>query len=278
MQWRLLLLSAGEESLPVLMARAGRRTNVGQEIRLAEIEADAGAGMGIFETLNGQGSPAVLAEALKSAAAQNHGAPGAAWLRHVVTDRLALAEFIAKGLRQFEHENIPHGASGQVIRVARRFGLVAIAGELATHYGLSGWRAGEAEAAAKTCFATWLEGFGGAGEREKQTMLAQVRAFFEAHGSSRFEDMAATDEQRVINRAGFFRTTTNGERAFLVLPEAFKREICQGFDARTVTTALLEAGWLDKGSEGKSTKSMRLPGMGVTRCYVFNDQMWRTAA
>lgn len=63
-----------------------------------------------------------------------------------------------------------------------------------------------------------------------------------------------------------------------MLPEAFKREICQGFDARAVTVALLDADWLDRGSEGKSTKSMRLPGMGVTRCYVFNDQMWRTAA
>ena len=278
MQWRLLLLSAGEESLPVLMARAGRRVNVGQEIRLAEIEADAGAGIGIFEMLNGQGSPAALAEALKSAAAQNHGAPGAAWLRRVVTGRPALAGFIAKGLRQFEQENVRPGASGQVIRVARRFGLAAIAGELASHYGLTGWLAGEAEAAAKTCFAAWLEGFGGVGEREKTAMLAQVRAFFEAHGSSRFEDVNATGEQRISNRAGFFRTTTSGERAFLVLLEAFKREICQGFDARAVTTALLEAGWLDKGSGGKNTKSMRLPGMGVTRCYVFNDQMWRTTA
>jgi uncharacterized protein (DUF927 family) len=32
-RWRLLFLSAGEESLSALMARAGQRTNVGQEIR-----------------------------------------------------------------------------------------------------------------------------------------------------------------------------------------------------------------------------------------------------
>lgn len=156
--------------------------------------------MAIFETLNGQDSPAALAEALKSAAAQNHGAPGAAWLRRVVTDRPALSGFIAQGLRQFEHENVHHGASGQVIRVARRFALAAIAGEQATRYELTGWGAGEVEVAARICFAAWLEGFGGMGERETRAMLAQVRAFFEAHGSSRFEDVAATDEQRIINR------------------------------------------------------------------------------
>ncbi len=47
--WRLLFLSAGEESLSALMARAGRKPTAGQEIRLAEIDADAGAGMGVLE-------------------------------------------------------------------------------------------------------------------------------------------------------------------------------------------------------------------------------------
>ncbi|MGQ3888597.1 hypothetical protein ACQUW5_06135 [Legionella sp. CNM-1927-20] len=39
------LLSAGEESLTGLMAKAGQRTDAGQEIRLADIEADAGVGL-----------------------------------------------------------------------------------------------------------------------------------------------------------------------------------------------------------------------------------------
>lgn len=41
-RWSLIFLSSGEESLTTLMARAGQRTNAGQEIRLADIEADAG--------------------------------------------------------------------------------------------------------------------------------------------------------------------------------------------------------------------------------------------
>lgn len=47
-RWRLLFLSAGEESLTALMARVGRKVNAGQEIRLADLDADAGAGMGAF--------------------------------------------------------------------------------------------------------------------------------------------------------------------------------------------------------------------------------------
>ena len=201
-RWRLLFLSAGEESLTALMARAGRKANAGQEIRLADIEADAGVGMGAFEMLHNQPSPAALALAVKDAAIRYHGAVGLAWLRCIVADRSKLADFIADGIRQFVEECTPSDAAGQVLRVARRFALVAVAGELASHYGLTGWQEGEAINAACKCFAVWLEAFGGSGNREERAMLAQVRAFFEAHGASRFEDMTATSDQRIPNRAG----------------------------------------------------------------------------
>jgi putative DNA primase/helicase len=274
-RWRLLFLSAGEESLSALMARVGRKANAGQEIRLADIDIDAGAGMGIFETLNGHPSPAALALAIKDAATRFHGAVGLEWLRRIVADRPRLADFIADGIRQFGAEAIPEGAAGQAERVARRFALVAVAGELATHYGLTGWRQGEAERAAKACFAAWLETFGGVGNREDRAMLSQVRAFFEAHGASRFEDVNATEEQRIINRVGFFRVAASGEREFLVLPEAFKRDVCAGFDAKAAARVLVAHGWIAPSGDGRPTQKPRLPGMGTgTRVYVFTGKVW----
>ena len=203
LRWRLLFLSAGEESLAALMARTGRKTNAGQEVRLADFDADAGVGLGAFEALNGCASPAALSLALKDAATRYHGAAGVVWLRAVVNDRDKLADLITGGVRQFVAENTPSGAAGQVLRVAQRFGLVAVACELATHYEVTGWVEGEATQAASRCFAAWLDSFGGAGNREDRVLLAQVRGFFEAHGASRFEDMGASIDQRVINRAGF---------------------------------------------------------------------------
>ncbi|SDE53978.1 Uncharcterized protein, DUF927 family [Massilia sp. PDC64] len=221
-RWRLLFLSAGEESLTALMARAGRKANAGQEIRLADIDADAGAGMGTFEVLHDQTSPTALALAVKDAAIGNHGTAGIAWLRCIVADRATLPDMIAEGIKGFVDDMVLGDAAGQVLRVARRFGLVAVAGELATHYGVTGWATGEAMTAARKCFVAWLESFGGTGNREERNILSQVRAFFEAHGASRFEDIHAGGDQRIINRAGFYRTGPNGEREFLVLPEAFR--------------------------------------------------------
>jgi uncharacterized protein (DUF927 family)/phage/plasmid primase-like uncharacterized protein len=267
-RWRLLFLSAGEESLTALMARAGRKANAGQEIRLADIDADAGAGMGAFEVLHDQPSAAALALAIKDAAIRNHGTAGIAWLRSIVADRATLPDMIEDGIKGFVSDAVTGDAAGQVLRVARRFALVAVAGELASHYGVTGWAIGESVTAAHKCFAAWLEAFGGTGNREDRNILSQVRAFFEAHGASRFEDIHATGEQRVINRAGFHRTGANGEREFLVLPEAFKRDVCAGFSEKTAKDALIAAGMLTVGTGGKSAQLVRLPGLGPTRCYV----------
>ena len=274
--WRLLFLSAGEESLSALMARIGRKVNAGQEIRLADIDADAGAGLGAFETLNGCASPAALSLALKDAATRHHGAAGVAWLRAIVNDRDKLADFITGGVRQFVAENAPAGAAGQVLRVAQRFGLVAVAGELATHYGLTGWQESEATQAASRCFAAWLDSFGGTGNREDRALLAQVRGFFETHGASRFEDVAASFDQRIINRAGFYRAGADGEREFLVLPEAFKRDVCAGFDLKAATRCLQAQGWIVPGGDGRPTQKPRLPGIGTARVYVFTNK-WADA-
>ncbi len=276
LRWRLLFLSAGEESLAGLIARTGRKANAGQEVRLADFDADAGVGLGAFETLNGCGSPAALSLVLKDAATRHHGTAGVVWLRAIVKDRDKLADRITAGVRQFVAQNTPPDAAGQVLRVAQRFGLVAVAGELATHYGVTGWVEGESTQAASRCLAAWLDSFGGAGNREDRALLAQVRAFFETHGASRFEDVGASFDQRVINRAGFFRAGQDGNREFLVLPEAFKRDLCAGFDQKAATQCLLAQGWIVPGGDGRPTQKPRLPGIGTARVYVFTNK-WANA-
>ena len=107
-------------------------------------------------------------------------------------------------------------------------------------------------------------------------MLGQVRAFFEAHGASRFAllDDAFPNDRPIVNRAGFVRTMDDGGREFLVLPEVFRREVCAGFDAKAATRALIEAGWIEPGEGGRTTQKPRIPGIGTTRCYVFTGRMW----
>ncbi len=271
-QWRLLFLSTGEVPLSSLMAQAGLRPNAGQEVRLADFDADAGKGMGVFEELHDQPKPLKLSLALKDAATRHHGAAGVEWLRDIVKDYDKLPGIIKEGARKFVADNAPAAAGGQVLRVAQRFGLVAVAGELATGYGLTGWPEGEATQAASRCFDAWLDSFGGAGNREDRTLLAQVRRFFEAHGSSRFEEVGAPYDRRVINRAGFYRPGLGDTREYLVLPEAFKSDVCAGCDPKAAEALLLAEGWIVPGRDGRPTQKPRVPGIGTPRVYVFSNK------
>jgi uncharacterized protein (DUF927 family)/phage/plasmid primase-like uncharacterized protein len=277
-QWRLLFVSSGETTLAEHQAAANQRAHAGQEVRLVDIEADAGAGMGVVEDLHGNASPASLADVIKDAAARYHGAVGLEWLRRIVVDRPHIVASLAADLVAFVAETAPPDAGGQVLRVARRFALVAVAGEMATRYGLTGWAEGEAVRAAQRCFHSWMQTFGGAANVEARTILSQVRAFFEAHGSSRFEAWDADETQRVVNRAGF-RRGLEGEYTYYVLPEAFRREVCEGLDAKLATKLLVAAGWLVPDVEGKAAGKVRIPGLGKDpiRIYVFGPQMWADA-
>ena len=202
---------------------------------------------------------------------------GVAWLRHIVAGRSKLADRVAAGIRQFVDAVAPPEAGGQVVRVARRFALVAIAGELATALGLTGWAEGEAHAAARKCFAAWLNEFG-CGNREARTILAHVRKFFESHGQARFAQVhegGLVEDRAVSNRAGFTHRLPTGEREFWVLPETFRTELCAGFDQRTATRELVDAGWLiPSAGERHIAQRQSIVGMGRVRVYVFSANMW----
>ncbi|MBN2646132.1 MAG: DUF927 domain-containing protein [Desulfuromonadaceae bacterium] len=279
-QWKISFLTTGETDLGTMLASVGKRSFAGQELRLADIPADAGQKMGVFENLHGMEGPAQLADHLKAASCKYHGAVLHAYLTKLVAEmndpqqRISRLKWIAEIQQQFSRTAVPPAASGQVHRVAARFALAAAGGELATLYGLTGWKVGEAMDAALTCFQAWLARRGTAGQAEVEQFLQQVGAFFELHGESRFTLMSSKSRQPTINRAGFRNNVSelleDEAYEYFVFPSAYNNEICKGFDSRWCTEVLIEKGLLKPGTNGKASISRRLPGLGKTaRCYHF---------
>jgi len=276
--WRLLFLSNGEHSLADIMRRAGKSPNAGQEIRLADIPADAGMGMGAFEELHGIPTSAQFAEEVVAMAGRFYGAVGIEWLRRLVAHRTNLSKLIREALKQFVADVVPPGASGQIERVARRFALIGFAGELATHFGLTDWPENEALKAAKALFGAWLQEFGGIENQEERKLLNQVREFFEHHGSSRFQPAKNDklyDDTKIINRVGFWRDTAVGERQYLVLPESFKNEIAKGFNSTWAGKTLVARGWIVPDHEDRPTQKTYIAGFKNCRVYIFSERMWK---
>jgi len=271
--WRLLFLSAGEISLAEHMAQVGKRAQAGQEIRMADIPADAGVGLGVFENLHGRKDGHAFSRDLCEAVTRCYGAAGPAFIERVIEHGAALPDLIRNLRDNFMHEVLPDDAGGQARRAAARFGLVAAAGELATHYGITPWPLDEARAAVRKCFKDWLTCRGGAGNAEVTSLLRQVRQFFEIHGESRFSPwQRALDDHapRTSNRAGFMRKdVTDDAVTYFVLPEVFRYEVCAGFDYRDAERILVSRGWLTQDNEGRATRKERLPGYGkAVRCYM----------
>lgn len=262
--WRLLYLSNGEESLAGMLAKAGIKANSGQEMRFIDIEADAGAGLGCFDTIHGLDG-ARLSNLIKSQAAKFHGTAGIAWLR-VLVDTKGTTDFRVS-IDAFKRDALPPTATSQHGRVCDYFGLVATAGELATQEGLTGWKSGEVWQACKRLFAEWVETFGH-GNKEAANIISHVRGFIESHGASRFERMDSNGSDRINNRVGFIREHNEGLE-YLFMPSSFDGELCKGFDKKLVISTLIDAGMLIAGSDGKATQKPRIAALKTTaRVYV----------
>ena len=275
LSWRLLFLSAGEVGLAAHMAEGNKRARVGQELRMADVPADAGAGMGIFEDLHGREGGAALAVYLAKACDAYHGTAGRAWLEWAVQNFDTLRERMRAALDRIAGQWIPEAATGQVERVGRRFAAVAAAGELATEAGITGWPEGEATRGAKACFNAWLESRGGIGNAEEGQMLRQVRRFFEGHGEGRFTEWSRADDDhapKTLHRAGFRKALKDvgGDAMaweYYVFKETFRAELCDGFDPRAVLRVLRDRGHLEPDKGRPFDCRTRLPGLGLVSCY-----------
>lgn len=289
--WRLLFLSTGEVALAAKLGEDGRgkRPMAGQTVRVVEVPADAGAGLGLFERLHGEPDAAALAVAITSATKECCGTAGREFLE-LLTANLDRAANRVKLLRSaFIEAHRPEGADGQVLRVLGRFALVAAAGELAVDMEVLPWAPGEAEVAALVCFQAWLEARGGIEPAEVRDAVDQVRLFIELHGMSRFEPAwqnqteaeqrefqaehgtdgpAHRPDVRIINRVGFRRLDDDGAWTYYVTPEAWKKEVCKGMDPKLVAKVLLAKGYLEPGHGGKASRTVSIPGMGKPRVYV----------
>ena len=283
--WRSLFLSTGEVTLEDKLREINQRPMAGQQVRLINVPADAGNGHGLYEKLHDKEDGAALSRHLAAACKLYYGTAARAFLKRLVDERSEnpeqLNDVINATRKRFESEHVPAQADGQVRSVASRFALAAAGGELACAYGVVPWERGNALWAAGVCFRAWLAERGSTGAGEDSQAVKQVRAFLEAHGSSRFECLerdSQTDtltpvqeNQRIINRVGFRRrVSTNGETVwhYLILPEMWKDEVCKGLNPTRAAQALRNAGFLIPGDGKNLTCRESLPDIGRARVYV----------
>jgi putative DNA primase/helicase len=254
-RWRCFVMSSGERTIATTMQEGGERVKAGQSMRLLDIPA--AQTYGAWDALHNATSPAAFSDAIKRTAAQHHGLAGREFLEKLTFDTTDYCSDLEKikSLPKFSTD----GSEGQEKRAATRFALIALAGELATSYGVTGWPPGEAVNAAAYAFKLWQSGRG-RGNDERRQIAENVLSFIESHGDSRFSNMDFTGATLGIrDRAGWWRITNN-VRVYLFTASGM-REALKGFDFKRALDVLQEIGALpEPGADGKRAQNFRING------------------
>ena len=183
-QWRLALISSGEISIEEKLQEGGRGHMAGQEVRLLDIEADNRA-HGVFDELHGTSNGASFADHIKQASKSNHGALGRAFASKLI-EQIESGDFSKQleVLKCFQADAIAcisGDVDGQVSRVVHRFGVLALAGHIATGWGLTGWGEREALEHAEAAFLEWHDRRFGSKQQDLAKFIPPLQQFLAAN-------------------------------------------------------------------------------------------------
>lgn len=249
--WRLLFLSSGEVGLAEKLEEAGMRTHAGQDVRFVGIPSDKGD----IQNLHGFPDSKALVNKIKELCGKFYGTPLRAFLKAVVSDK-TLPEELPKSVELCTNNLCPPEADSQIKRVADRFSLCAIAGNMAIEAGILPQNFDSYESV-KSCFDSWLAARGTLGAAEDAEIVSRMKLFIELHGMSRFQkidNMGFVDDTVVFrDRVGYRQITKvdgkEGRTIYYVFPEGFRKEVMKGFNPKRAATVLEKAGWLRRGTE-----------------------------
>lgn len=266
LSWRLLFLSSGERSLSEHAAITGNPAHAGAELRMIDVNAGTREHRA-FDELHGHAG-ADFHRLLTVAAGEHYGHIGPAFVEHLITsdDRAGLLKDFATIRGQFVED------SAQAGRVADRFAVIALAGEMAIAYGLLSWKPGSALADCCLLYGEWLSRVG-SGNAEDRQILAGILDFIDKHGSSRFSDIDdAAPDAKVFNRAGYWELA--GTKRLYLFNKSALVEAANGYGLNRIIKALDGAGAIAKRDTDRKrhTKKYRLPGGGSSGLYAINPE------
>lgn len=273
--WRLNFFSTGELTINDKIEETGKiRTMAGQGVRVIDLPVDGGTGRNLFENLHGHANAAEMSTALTSSCIVSYGTPLRAFLEHLCQDLNANTDRVREIVYSFVSTAASSDASGQVKRVANKFGLIAAAGELAIEWGIFPLQKGDALAAASEWFKIWIEQRGGHGDMEIARVIKRIQDHF-ATEQSRYVNVDVPLHYPVTRQAGY-TWQRNRPHHYLMLSPVFD-EMIRGVNRKVLLRELDKSGCLAHTASGGLMETKSVNGSNV-RGIVFIPAAWEGEA
>ncbi|WP_051911514.1 DUF927 domain-containing protein [Methylomicrobium agile] len=260
--WRLSILSSGERPVNKVLEENGKQAKAGQLLRLLSIRANRQ--FGLFDDLHHFQDGREFSNYLKQQCARHYGHAGIKFVEYLISqgdedfiETLSILE------AQFTHTD-PQSA-----RVASRFAVYAMAGELASEAGILPWQSGVALQACQLIYRQW-QTERGHGLTESQQILQNVRTYILKFGDTRFTDKNNPEEKPRGDRSGWYMDQGE-ERIYLFSGEEL--EIAGGkFGLTRILDALEEAHWIADRYSDKRYKKITIKGHGKLCLYCISPR------
>ncbi|EFW0538897.1 DUF927 domain-containing protein [Shigella boydii] len=293
LQWRTLVLASSERPFDSYLKAAGETVEAGQQARFVDVPAIVSETTGLFDTLHGleltEEYSKQFADGLNRSAATYYGTAGIAWLEYITRSvRSKLIACVDKLREDFRQQYRPQNTGAQLDRVMERFTLCAVAGEVATAAGITGWQEGEAFKSVGSCFLAYVAERGTLRDMEGVNGVDHLRQYLSDNGHANFM-RTAMDNVRVHD--GFISSMDGGcsgtdfdnldvnapeqesegvAECYWILPDAMQR-ILANHNRKATLDALVAMGALlsEKGKTGEIDYNPRKndPVLGWRRRY-----------
>ena len=264
--WELFFLSTGEISLEATLSKVGQKTMAGQEVRFIDLPADAGAGLGAFDTIHNFDGGSQFAIAINENSYAYHGTAAQEFISLIAEDKAVYSQMALEHINNFLGVLNLGSSDPQVYRVAKKIGLVYAAGMLASELEITLWPEDEVMSACKICFDAWLKERGGDASHEETQILETIKVLLETERNSKFKSIEVYDHKSSgswgLVDGGFYWVTTS----------AFDQFLCRGLDKKKVIEVLIEAGYLESANNGRKTHGKRAGG-APSRFYKVNESI-----
>ena len=243
--WRTLLFSTGEKPIRSYVERGGKyQWQAGQETRLPSIPANAGKGLGVFDTVHSFDTGKAFADHLNQASLEHYGTVGAAFVDALLNSQKATIATARQYMDTFKATLPTMG--NQAGRISDRFALVVSALQLAIDAGLLPLSHEEAAQAIKQCLDDWIAR-SGTGNYEDKRITEALKDFLQLHGASdRFILVGSKQDKDFSPKdfAGLREMRGDNPPAYYIVPVVMREEIYPDHDEAKFCQVLKDAEWL----------------------------------
>jgi hypothetical protein len=199
--FRPTLLSTGEISAKAYITGNDLAYHGGMSVRLVDIPAETGSGLGVFDVVPQQfdGDAGAFAKWIKDQAATHFGHHGRELVKAFVADRNSFLSEIREAARflRSELDKRGGGSDPQIGRVSDRLAFVGAVSMVAAHRGLVPWSRNGVIKSVVSIFNDWFAARGGEGSQEGLAAELAFSAFIYANPGRFDHDDLRADRLRL---------------------------------------------------------------------------------